>query len=182
MLQKGRFSLCGFTLIELLVVIAILGILSTIGIGSFLSSQMKSRDARRKTDLKNIAIVLETYYNDKNSYPTASSGKIVGCGAAGTEPCSWGQEWAGNGALYMAVLPDDSSAYNYTYVSDGVSYALYARLENTGDPKAAKVGDVPGGYTGIICEGTTTRCNYVVASSNATLPGIVADGSEDPEE
>ncbi|MCL4360231.1 type II secretion system GspH family protein [Patescibacteria group bacterium] len=40
----------GFTLIELLIVIAILGILVRLGLASFLSSQIKSRDSRRKSD------------------------------------------------------------------------------------------------------------------------------------
>ncbi|MGB9706948.1 MAG: type IV pilin protein, partial [Microgenomates group bacterium] len=59
----------GFTLIELLVAVAILGILATVGLGSFQSSQMKGRDARRKSDLSQIQKALEMYYNDKGAYP-----------------------------------------------------------------------------------------------------------------
>ncbi|KKR41619.1 MAG: Type II secretory pathway pseudopilin PulG-like protein, partial [Candidatus Woesebacteria bacterium GW2011_GWB1_40_12] len=54
----------GFTLVELLVVIAILGILATIGLVTFSSSQMRGRDAQRKSDLKQISSALEIYYND----------------------------------------------------------------------------------------------------------------------
>ena len=49
----------GFTLIELLVVITIIGILAGIGLNSFQSSQKKSRDATRKSDLRQISHALE---------------------------------------------------------------------------------------------------------------------------
>jgi prepilin-type N-terminal cleavage/methylation domain-containing protein len=72
----------GFTLIELLIVIVILGILATIGLASFASSQMKSRDARRKANLNQVAGSLEIYFNDMSKYPSASAvGQIMGCGA-----------------------------------------------------------------------------------------------------
>jgi len=44
----------GFTLIELLVVISILAILITMGLTSFASAQRKGRDAKRKSDIREI--------------------------------------------------------------------------------------------------------------------------------
>lgn len=180
-MPNKRVPHLGFTLIELLVVFAILGILATIGIGSYMSSQMKSRDSHRKTDLKNIAIALETFYNDAQAYPTSSAGKILGCGATGDAACSWGSAWAGNGVTYMSILPDDISANDYFYHSeDGTSYELYARLENTADQKAIRTDEgAAAGYADMICLGTTVRCNFVVASANAELPAVIADGGEE---
>lgn len=179
-LSKRTFFSGGFTLLELLVVIAILGILATIGLGSFASSQAKSRDSKRKADLKNIAIVLETYRNDNPTYPAAdASNKIIGCGTTALPTtCDWGTAWEKNGAVYMSTLPIDNSAYNYYYESDGASYKLYARLENTNDQQA--VGGEAGGYTAIECD-TDVLCNYVSASANATLPAITT-GEEPPAE
>ncbi len=63
----------GFTLIELLVVIFIIGLLSTISIVSLNSARARSRDARRLSDIKNIQIALEMYYNDVAQYPATIS-------------------------------------------------------------------------------------------------------------
>ena len=49
----------GFTLIELLVVIAIIGILSTAVLTSLNSAREKARDAKKISDLKQIALALE---------------------------------------------------------------------------------------------------------------------------
>ena len=48
----------GFTLIELLVVITIIGLLSTVVLASLGSARAKSRDARRLSDLKQIATTI----------------------------------------------------------------------------------------------------------------------------
>lgn len=49
----------GFTLIELLVVIAIIGLLATVSIVSLNSARVKSRDAKRLSDVKQLATILE---------------------------------------------------------------------------------------------------------------------------
>ena len=53
----------GFTLIELLVVIAIIGILASVVLASLNNARRKSRDARRITDLKQIGLALQLYYD-----------------------------------------------------------------------------------------------------------------------
>lgn len=55
-------KLAGFTLLELLVVISIIVILVTIGMSSYSTAQKKGRDAKRKSDLKEIQTALEQYY------------------------------------------------------------------------------------------------------------------------
>jgi len=155
---KSTKGQSGFTLIELLVVVAILGILATVGLSSFRISQIKSRDARRKSDLGQVQRALEMYYNDHGIYPAASGGAIQGL--------TWGTDEFKDlkETVYMKELPEDPTGNpEYCYVTSAVSpytyYKLYARLENSQDPK------VSGPYT---CNLVTTY-NYGVSSSN-TIP------------
>ena len=63
----------GFTLIELLVVVVIIGILAAVAIPVFLSQREKAIDAGTKSDLKNAATLMETYYVDTQGYGTAGA-------------------------------------------------------------------------------------------------------------
>lgn len=54
----------GFTLIELLVVISVIGFLATLAIVSLNDIRTKTRDAKRKADLQQIAMALKLYAND----------------------------------------------------------------------------------------------------------------------
>jgi prepilin-type N-terminal cleavage/methylation domain-containing protein len=175
-----------FTLVELLVVIAVLGILSTIGLVAFNSSQVRGRDATRKSDLRQIANALELYYNDYGYYPEdftevgsveLGKGTIVGCpvepGDTGLkEACSWGAgQFTDNKTIYMKVVPKDpSSGYSYFYRTMTVSgsrqaFQLYAHLENSQDSKACINEDCTlqaiGIPEGVLCGTTATAiCNF----------------------
>jgi len=140
----------GFTLIELLVVIAILGILATVGLGSFQSSQMKGRDAQRKSDLSQIQKALEMYYNDKGAYPTSIP----------TRGNEWRDTSVTGGTLYMKSVPGDPKGGDYCYESNGTYYKIYAKLENTRDPKII----TPNSAACTAASGY----NYGVSSSNTT--------------
>lgn len=151
----------GFTLIELIVVIAILGILAGIGLTSFRTSQMKSRDAKRKSDLEQVQRALEMYMNDYSNYPTSAGGKIVLPGGALT----WGTSEFKDSkdTIYIKQLPGDprgSPEYCYVYdVGPPIVYKIYATLENSEDPKAT---------LNVNC-GAGEGYNYGVASPN-TVP------------
>ena len=160
----------GFTLIELLVVMVILGILTTISLANFRSSQAKARDAQRKHDLKQVANALEAYVADHGSYPEENGGKIMACqcGLGTPHACDWDQddpaypEWRElcdeNSTVYMIKVPGDPKGDpHYCYWSDGTSYKLYAQLENIRDPEATLASD---------CGGETY--NFGISSTNIT--------------
>ncbi len=171
--NQSQRTKSGFTLIELLVVIVILGFLIVAGLGSFISSQKKSRDSKRKNDLRQVAISLETYYNDIGHYPYSdANGDLWGCGAGAASVCTWGQPWTNTTTapqtIYMPQLPTDpSQGGRYYYVADaaGTYFQIYAHLENTLD---TGFGVKQIGYSGTNCASVgTTTCTYGVASTNA---------------
>ena len=67
----------GFTLIELLVVISIIGLLSTLAMVALKNARMKSRDAKRMAEMKQVQTALDLYYDANNSYPISD---YDGCG------------------------------------------------------------------------------------------------------
>lgn len=64
----------GFTLIELLVVIAIIGILSSVVLASLSTARQKSRDAKRISDIGQIQLALELFFDANQSYPSTTPG------------------------------------------------------------------------------------------------------------
>ena len=166
----------GFTMIELLVVIVILGILSVIGLNSFMGTQVKARDAQRKSDLANLARALDMYYNDNGAYPDEGSGVDVGKIAPGGTAINWGDEFknATGNAKYMLKTPQDPGQYKYVYSAPagGASYILYAKLENNQD-KSFSTRDCTGNaclYASTDCGVTVSAyCSYGLGSPNVTV-------------
>ena len=105
----------GFTLTELLVVIAIIGILSSVVLASLNSARAKGRDAKRVSDIKQLQLALEFYFDQNgNAYPDTGSGGSLN-DLAGT---------------YIPVLPKEPSSGNdYAFTSDGTTYTLAVQLE-----------------------------------------------------
>lgn len=73
----------GFTLIELLVVVIIIGVLAAIAIPVFLNQRKKGVDASIKSDMRNTATQVETFFTDAQKYPTAT--EFTQTGGAGND-------------------------------------------------------------------------------------------------
>lgn len=127
----------GFTLVELLVVISIIGILATLVTANLNSARSRARDAQRKSDARSVATALRLYFNDKGVYPASdSSGNILGCGAAGTTVCTWGEEWSVGSTVYMPTLskePLTGQTYKYELGTSSDMFTFSACLENKSD-------------------------------------------------
>jgi len=168
-----------FTLVELLVVMAILGILAFVSLANFRTSQIKARDAQRKSDLRQIANALEAYMSDHGGYPTSgtapayNSGKIEDvCGCSTPVDCSWGptgnREFCdSNNTVYMKEIPNDVVAPpDYCYWSDGSSFKLYAKLENNKDPECLEHDVSKNCLLNKTCAGASY--NFGISSPNTT--------------
>lgn len=140
---RKNFHYSAFTLIELLVVVALIGILATLVTANINAARGRSRDAQRKSDLRNLETALRLYYNDKGSYPANNaSGQIVACNSY-TSPvaCNWGSEWSVGTTVYMSKLvkdplPDQSYSYSADLAND--TFTITACLENKSDDKCDK--------------------------------------------
>lgn len=132
-MKKNKLG--AFTLLELLVVIAIMAILISLGVASFSNAQRKSRDSRRREDIKSVQNGLEQYYADNNgSYPAETSLAAIISAA--------GMEYFPAGA---PVDPKNASPHQYSAESTTSTYCICARLETDGAGNANTAACV---YTG----------------------------------
>ena len=101
----------GFTLVELLIVIAIISILTALIITNIYSSRGKARDAKRISDIAQLQLALEQYFNKFGVYPDLQTSLV---------------------SDYISVLPKDPDGgllYTYKSSSDNYDYVLSANLE-----------------------------------------------------
>lgn len=142
--KKGK-AINGFTLIELLVVIAIIGVLASIVLASLNNARKKSRDARRITDIKQIQLALELYFDGTgaNNYPAANANCV-----SGDEN---GLEVLKTPGNYIPQIPRDplSTALTngcYRYASPtggGTQYHLGTNLEDAANTALGGDADLP---------------------------------------
>lgn len=140
----------GFTLIELLVAMVIIGIISTIGLTSYINAQIAGRDGRRKQDIRSIATAIILYDQRFGHYPcTGGLGGMrtsAGGGSWITDSCAPNGPIVPNFINELPLDPINTSTHVYRYASvsgtdchittDGGGYVLVAVLENANDPDA----------------------------------------------
>ena len=141
MFTRRKKSTSGFTLIELLVVIAIIGVLSSVVLASLNTARTKARDARRVTDIKQIQIALELYFDGAGNgqYPDRTSGTCSNPPTTAVTD-SYGLQALVN-SQYIAVIPRDPSniATCYQYATQSGQRRYYhlgsgINLEVSGNP------------------------------------------------
>lgn len=137
-----------FTLIELLVVVAIIGILAATGTTSYVRALKNGRDARRKSDVDDIASALNMYWTENNgSLPSNLSDaktKLV--------PSS--------GDKYLNAWPTETvSGYAYSYTratstAGAMTYVVCAKME------LAAINGNSTGTNGAACTLGSTNCTH----------------------
>ena len=115
-LPKGK---SGFSLIEVLLVIAIIGLLAVIAIPQFISYRSKSVDAQLKSDLRNAAVAVESYYTKNSAYPSSIT-DIEGYGFHATD---------GVTVTFALVTP---TSYTITAAKPGGTQASFTFTSSTG--------------------------------------------------
>jgi prepilin-type N-terminal cleavage/methylation domain-containing protein len=133
----------GFTLIELLVVIAIIGILASVILASLNSARSKANDARRKSDLAQIATALQLYRDANGTFVISGSGASGGGNGwfslkNGTNYALSVAEGLANSGFIGGIVVDPSgqtssngvSRSGYMIYADADHYTLWANLEN----------------------------------------------------
>lgn len=109
----------GFTLIEVLLVIAIIGVLAVIGIPQFIAYRSRAVDAQMKSDLRNAAVAVESYFTKRSVYP-ASISEVDGFGFQPTSGVT----------LTLNVV--SQSSYTITAAKPGGTQASYTFTSSTG--------------------------------------------------
>ncbi len=169
LIKKERLVGSGFTLIELLVVIAIIGILASIVLASLNSARKKSRDTRRLTDIKQLQVALEFYFDGVGNanYPPALTTCTT---SADTGPDSYyGLEVLSTNGYIPSVTRDPQSGvtdataicYNYSAptASTKTTYHLGATMEDSGNQALNSDKDC-------VSSGTATCVSGVTAYDN----------------
>lgn len=126
----------GFTFIEILIVTVLIILLSTIAVVSYRQAGIIIRDNRRKQDLQNLQVALESYRQANQAYPASTN-----CGGGGYDYSTCGTTWItdldDNYLVEQPADPDQGAENYYGYQrTSATAYYLFALLENTSDEDA----------------------------------------------
>lgn len=155
----------GFTLIELLVVIAIISILSSVVLANLGTARQKGRDGKRVSDMKQIQLALELYYDTNSQYPVSG----------------WSNLTAALNGTYISTTPNDSVAgnsYGYYATPNGCNnsstkctgYYIGSIMEATGQVgPLSSDNDTDIGGSNISVNGISLNCNENAGAANERL-------------
>jgi len=117
--DKRRKNLA-FTLIELLIVVAIIAILAAIAVPNFLEAQTRSKVSASSSDLRTIAVALESYAVDNNHYPyeedVGAAKNLVPGGLPILAPDGFEAGGLTSPISYLSNIPRD--AFRHSFASD----------------------------------------------------------------
>jgi prepilin-type N-terminal cleavage/methylation domain-containing protein len=131
--MKKNKKKSGFTLFELLVSISIIAVLTAVAVVSFGGLNIKTRDARRTSDLEKIRLTLEAARQIGNTYPSSLT-SLVGS------------------SLLDKVPTDPKTGGTYPYTATNYTYYLCAFVEDIGSTSSNVSGcsGLPSGYAGYL--------------------------------
>lgn len=133
-------AMSGFTVIEIIIVVVVISVIASITIVSFNSSQQKSRNAIRLTDLKRMQDAVETYRAQNGTYPTTTDtwrGRCQGPPVT-LSTANYIPSVISGGYYEGTALPLDpkwklaSDNRCYMYRSDGADYMIVSYLTAEG--------------------------------------------------
>jgi prepilin-type N-terminal cleavage/methylation domain-containing protein len=108
----------GFTLIELLIVVIILGILTTLGLPTYLSFQDKARKSAAAARIRSAVVAINSYA--LNNYPSA--------------PTAYDPDWNGTDAAGTGTNADNG------YADTNTTYGFFQLLHNKYDTNLPTTG------------------------------------------
>jgi len=119
-----KTNILGFTLIELLIVVAIIGILTAIVATNMAGARSKARDSKRVSDIGQIQLALELFYDRCKTYPSAITNPTSGIACSANPAITLDS--------YISQIPTPPTG-TYGYFKDTIpatDYVLSAQLEN----------------------------------------------------
>ena len=155
-----RAKIRGFTLIEMLVVIAIITLLTGIIMTSLTGSKSKARDAKRISDIGNIQLALELFFDRCKQYPSTISGTLTSI----VNGCPTGISLGS----FISVIPTQpnstSASYDYRILTTNsvvTDYVLHVGLESYNAVVKDALASLPNGtgWTNVSGSSTFTCSN-----------------------
>ena len=144
----------GFTLVELLVVIAIIAILTAIVTANFADAKKRARDAKRISDLANIQLSLELFFDRCGEYPEEDNGK-----PNMSYVCPGGSIDMEDLLRTYPTPPLSGEIYEYGVTSaPRYDYRLKTILELENDVRVDAIKDNDSFNTGVNCSVTLAYC------------------------